>query len=204
MKNKMNSLQNSLVAFQQKTDSLSPVQRRSPLIAEMQKLEGEKIHCLNCAGTCCTFTSNSMLITPLETLDILFGIKAHEMLAAEITQLKKTLEKTVFQFRLNIETYTGKKNQTALRKTYTCPFFKNTEKGCSLSRSIKPYGCLGFNPRMPYNKLCNSNISLLATRENLFFKDEEKINTEIKTNFNITWDKKNIPQALLYFLDKML
>ena len=183
-------------------DSLS---RRQELVREMQYLEGKTIHCFTCPGTCCTQAANSMLITPIEALEILAALKTENFNNIELQSLKDHLSDTVKNYRLNVEIYTGKKNKSGLRKTYTCPFFNNGILGCSLSRSSKPYGCLGFNPKTSEDngKSCSSNILLLNNREDTFQLSEEAANNQIRLDLNLDWDKQNIPQALLDVLENI-
>jgi len=119
--------------------------RRSMLISAMAELEEKKFHCMNCVGTCCTFVANSMQITPLEALEIMEGLNLNRTQAEE---LKMRLQDTILHYRLDQELSIGKKAISQLRRTYTCPFFTPGPLGCSLSRSIKPYGCLAFNPKI--------------------------------------------------------
>ena len=46
-------------------------QRRTSLVKEMERLEINQLSCSACIGNCCTFTSNSMRVSPLEAIDIL-------------------------------------------------------------------------------------------------------------------------------------
>lgn len=180
-------------------------ERRQNLIREMQELEGKTIHCYTCPGTCCTQAANSMLITPIEALEILQGLKIESFTESEMAEFKSRLSKTIQDFRLNVEIYTGKKNSSEFRKTYTCPFFNNGSLGCGLSRGIKPYGCLGFNPKASDDngKSCSSNLTLLEEREAAFLETEDAANSIIRSDLNIYWIKKNIPDALLDMIEKL-
>lgn len=173
--------------------------RRFALIKEMELLEGKTIHCFTCPGTCCTSQANSMQITPIEALEILKGLHIDQLGLSEMSAFKERMNQTISSYRLNVEIYTGKKNSAALRKNYTCPFFNNASLGCGLSRSTKPYGCLGFNPRTEADngKNCSSNIEILEVREQSFLAKEDSVNTQIKKDLNLSWNKQNIPQALL-------
>lgn len=172
---------------------------------EMQELEGQTIHCFTCPGTCCTQVANSMLITPIEALEILAGLNIDNFTETELIDFKKRMNETITNFRLNVEIYTGKKNSSVFRKTYTCPFFNNGALGCSLSRSSKPYGCLGFNPKIEADngKSCTSNKNLLEDREKSFSTTEDLANHKIRQDLNLHWIKQNIPQALLDVVEKL-
>lgn len=174
-------------------------ERRKILIEKMHDLESSQIHCFNCPGTCCTSQANSMMTTPIEALEIIASLNLTSMDEASLSTLKNELTDTVRSYRLDVEVYTGKKMVTGLRKTYTCPFFKREAKGCALSRSAKPYGCLGFNPAKNNDngQTCNSDINLLTTREDSFSPSETTANEKIKHVLKLDWDKKNMPQALL-------
>jgi hypothetical protein len=178
---------------------LSSLERRSALIHEMELLEGKTIHCFTCPGTCCTSQANSMQVTPIEALEILQSLKVDEWTKEEFISFKERMNKNISQYRLNVEIYTGKKNSQALRKNYTCPFFNNGSLGCGLSRSSKPYGCLGFNPKTSEDngQSCSSNSDLLKERDDLFLSSEEAANSQIRKDLKLFWIKQTIPQALL-------
>lgn len=201
----MNTLKSYIEGVYSETGLPTSLPRRQELILEMQQLEGKTIHCFTCPGTCCTQAANSMLITPIEALEILTALDIEKFTERELIDFKKRMYDTVVNFRLNVEIYTGKKNVAEFRKTYTCPFFNNNAKGCSLSRGSKPYGCLGFNPKKSEDngKTCASNLNLLTEREEAFLKTEEVANNKIRKDFNIYWIKQNIPQALLDVLEKI-
>ena len=100
--------------------------------------------------------------------------------------------------RLNIELSDG--HGRRMRKTYSCPFYNKGDKGCSISRSMKPYGCLAFNPsREDANgeEGCFSMTSLLENREDIFSLKENKCNLFLKEKLGLWWDKIEIPTALL-------
>jgi hypothetical protein len=177
--------------------------RRSLLIKAMDDLESEEVHCQNCPGTCCTFFGNSMQMTLSETWDL------YDYLVDEgqwTQELKAKLEKCVSDFRLLNRPSTG--GGQLMRKTYTCPFFTETALGCPLPKTVKPYGCLGFNPKLKNEesgKSCGANQEILEQREESFnqFNQEEQLNLELKEILSIPWDKESIPVALLE-LDRRL
>ena len=179
-----------------------PVERRLLLISEMKGLKDKKIHCFNCPGTCCTFSANSMQITPLEAFEILISL---QLTSEAIPELKTKLLKNVQDYRLDHEIFLGKKNNSHLRKTYTCPFFAAGTLGCTIKKELKPYGCLGFNPRIEDDNgdQCHSNKDLLLERERKAQMSEEMANALLKEKLNLNWTKLEIPKAVLQLLDKL-
>ncbi len=154
--------------------------RRQILINEMERLKGQGINCQNCLGICCTSSSNSMLITPVEANDIKDFLKSKSRWNEE---LKKKLEDCVKKYRLDYEIPTTR--GLSFRRTYTCPFFEPGPKGCTIELENKPYGCLAFNPKIQKSSggTCSSNKEIL---EQLALEDETK---------------KSIPIALLDIWD---
>jgi hypothetical protein len=201
----MTLVKNYLQQIYEENNILSSHERRAELIKEMELLEGKTIHCFTCPGTCCTAQANSMQITPIEALEILQSLKADDWSDIDRQKFKSHMLATITQYRLDVEVYTGKKNSSALRKTYTCPFFNNGSLGCGLSRSAKPYGCLGFNPKNSDDngKSCASNTDLLNERDEAFLAIEENANIFIKDDLKISWKKLSIPEALLEILAKI-
>ena len=92
-----------------------------------------------------------------------------------------------------------------MRKTYTCPFFSKQELGCPLPREVKPYGCLAFNAHNNIKKAspesCYADASLQEKRASEYLCEDQK-NEELKTKFQILWDKSPLPTALLDIWDK--
>lgn len=179
-----------------------PRERRLSLIDEMQGLKDKKIHCFNCPGTCCTFSANSMQITPLEAFEILISL---ELTTEMIPELRSKLQKNILDYRLDHQIFLGKKNQPHLRKTYTCPFFAAGALGCTIKKELKPYGCLGFNPRVEDDNggQCLSNQELLLERERTTQSSEDKANAFLKEKLSLDWVKLEIPKAVLQVLDKL-
>lgn len=194
-----NEIQNSLY---QALNTNSPRARRSVLINEMAGLTNQKIHCFNCSGTCCTFSANSMKITPIEAFEILISL---EVTKDNLSEIKSNLQKNIQDYRLDHEISLGKKSNSILRKTYTCPFFVSGSKGCTIKKDLKPYGCLGFNPRIENDNgsQCLSNVELLEERENSELENERIANNFIKNELKLDWDKLEIPKAVLSLLIKL-
>lgn len=176
----------------------SSLERRKLLMSEMAKLEGKNIHCFNCTGACCTFSANSMQITPIEAFDIIFSL---ELDPDSLSKLKYKLLDTISHYRLNHDINAGKKSH--FRRTYTCPFFSPGPKGCTLGRAHKPYGCLGFNPKVidDNGSTCHSNIKVLEQRETENIALENQINLYLKELYSLNWNKLDLPRALLEILE---
>ncbi|RPJ69311.1 MAG: hypothetical protein EHM20_16540 [Alphaproteobacteria bacterium] len=194
-----NEIQNSLY---QTLNTNSPRVRRSVLINEMAGLTNQKIHCFNCSGTCCTFSANSMKITPIEAFEILISL---EVTKDNLSEIKTNLQKNIQDYRLDFEISLGRKNNSILRKTYTCPFFVAGSKGCTIKKDLKPYGCLGFNPRIENDNggQCLSNVDLLEERENAQLDNEQIANDFLKNELKLDWEKLEIPKAVLSLLIKL-
>lgn len=180
----------------------SPRERRQSLITEMAGLTDQKIHCFNCSGTCCTFSANSMQITPIEAFEIIISL---EIKNEDLSEIKAKLKKIILDYRLDHEIFLGKKKNSLLRKTYTCPFFVAGPKGCTIKKDLKPYGCLGFNPRIEDDNggQCLSNIELLENREETERDNEALANTFLKRELQLEWEKIEIPKAVLILLEKL-
>ena len=170
--------------------------RRHGLIHRMTSEEKSGVNCFSCSGVCCTFIANSMMTTPLETAEILCWLHEQGRLDDELIQ---QLENNVRRYRLD-QSPPGDGKRAFMRRTYTCPFFTPGPKGCGLSRSVKPYGCLGFNPNRPDQTEggdCASDQDLLAERERQFEADETKHNEQLRERFALDWQKLPMPFALL-------
>jgi hypothetical protein len=179
-----------------------PKVRRKMLCDEMDSLAEKKIHCFNCTGTCCTMSANSMQITPVEAFEIIVSL---DLTTQDAIDLKNKLNQNIKAYRLDHEIFLGKKARHFLRKTYTCPFFSPGPKGCTLKKEIKPYGCLGFNPRIESDNggQCQTDFNLLLKREEKESLDEIKANDYLKKEFKLTWDKYEIPKAIIALLDQL-
>jgi hypothetical protein len=177
-----------------------PRDRRALLIQEMQSLTENKIHCFNCTGTCCTMSANSMQVTPLEAFEMLLSL---ELTENNVEEIKNKLKENIVHYRLDHEVSLGKKAQSHLRKTYTCPFFVPGPKGCTIKKELKPYGCLGFNPRLENDNgsSCHSDQKILEQREDENNISETAANDYLKKTFKIYWTKMEIPKALLFLIE---
>lgn len=172
--------------------------RRQLILNEMQNLANNNIGCANCQGPCCTFEANSMQITVLEAIEIIQYLKENNRIDSKLIS---KLQKTIANYRLDSYQGTGK---TTIRKSYTCPFFNETTRKCTISRQSKPIGCLGFNPiesGITNGGTCKSNLELLKIRENDYLKLEKELNTHLKNELGIFWEKAPIPVAVLEVLN---
>lgn len=168
---------------------MSSYERRQTLIEKMNEAEASGISCHGCKGTCCTYEANSMMVTPLEALELMNHLVVSGM---KDDTLRAQIEESVRIYRLDHAPGNGKRSY--LRKTYTCPFFGFKELGCPLPREVKPYGCLAFNSHhkeLKAGEHCYSDKEIL---EKLQFDEK---NEELKKKFNIHWDKSPLPTALL-------
>lgn len=174
--------------------------RRKILIDRMEEISLKNLNCSNCAGTCCTYEANSMMVTPLEAFEIFEYLKSNNKLDEA---LREKLHKTIKDFRLDQSFGNGKRS--FIRRTYTCPFFHHQELGCALPMEIKPYGCLAFNAHhetIKASEYCFSEKDILEKRDQSFYEFEESENQKIKIKFNLNWDKLPLPLALLDFFDQ--
>lgn len=177
----------------------SPITRRHSILNVMGQLKSQDIHCSSCSGICCTSIANSMQVTPLETFEIFQYLQT--LSALQQDEFYRKCDETIKQYRLNVETYTGKKNSSALRRTYTCPFYQAGPTGCTLPKEFNPYGCLAFNPKKPHaiGEECSSLTELLTSREEIFAKEENEANFYLSEKLHLNWKKKDIPSALIEF-----
>ena len=171
----------------------SPNSRRSNLIVEMKDQISKGQNCYNCVGHCCTFVHNSMQVTPIEAVDAFLFLEQAGRIDKELIA---ELDSCIKHYRLdyNISLHSNK----VMRRYYTCPFYKPGEKGCTLSLSDKPYGCLAFNPlekNVSTEGKCASNIENLKNREKQSLNECE-LNKEIQNIFGLNWTKTSLPVAL--------
>ena len=175
---------------------MNPYERRRNIIERMDQLESSGKDCKGCAGTCCTYEANSMMVTPIEAVELAEYLKSSNLFDDE---LKLRLEESVVKYRLSHPIGNGRR--TFLRRTYTCPFFNHKELGCPLPREVKPYGCLAFNSHHEEEKAgehCYSEKAVLEKRESEN-QNEAELNEELKLKHSLYWDKTPLPLALLDF-----
>lgn len=180
----------------------SPLERRRLVIDEMTYLNQKEIHCFKCTGTCCTMSANSMQITPIEAFEIILSL---DISKENLIEFKNRLKENIQHYRLDHEIFLSKKAHSNLRKTYTCPFFVPGPKGCTIKKDLKPYGCLGFNPRIENDNgsQCHSDQSLLEKREQTYLLYEKIANDYLAKELGIDWIKSEIPKAVLFLIEKI-
>lgn len=175
---------------------MTPYERRQNIILRNEELEKSGMGCIGCAGTCCTYEANSMMVTPVEAFELYNYLKDSGQFNEE---LKTRLTDTVSKYRLDHGLGNGKRSY--LRRTYTCPFFNHKELGCPIPREVKPFGCIAFNSHDVEKKAgehCYSEKNILEDRE-LIDSEEHKLNEELKKKYSLYWDKVPMPVALLDF-----
>lgn len=178
---------------------MSPTLRRQLLNDRTKELESSGKSCMGCSGTCCTSEANSMMVTPVEAVELVDYLKNNNLFDDEF---KIRLKNTVSKYRLDQSLSNGKRS--FLRRTYTCPFFNHKELGCPLPREVKPFGCLAFNSHheeLKAGEHCYSEIEILEKRE-AAFTEEKQLNDELKNRYSLYWDKTSLPLALLEFFPK--
>jgi len=175
--------------------------RRAPLNSAMDELSSKSINCFSCTGKCCTFISNSMQTDPIQTLELYIYLHEKNMWSDELVlELKEVIRNN----RLDYEIQTGL--GSSFRRTYTCPFYSEGPKGCSIDPESKPFGCLAFNALSECavgGENCASDIPLLQTREDKFEALEAKSNKYLSDLFSFYWEKIPMPVALLEIHEKL-
>ena len=167
---------------------------RNKLVERMQELDGNQINCMHCSGVCCTKARNSMMVTPLEALDLYFYLEEN---IKDKTTLWKNIEQSITDYGLDREIYVKNK---LMRKNYTCPLFKLESFGCPVEPHLKPFGCLGYNalaPKVIEGENWASDTVLLEAVDLEIKAELENLNKAIKDLLAIDFDKTNIPMALL-------
>ena len=138
--------------------------RRRDLIDTMAEITQSGRNCFSCTGVCCTFVGNSMMVTPIEALE-LYYLLVKESRWNE--KLKEDLELTVAIYRLDRPVPSDGRRSFS-RRRYTCPFFVEGEKGgCTIRKRFKPYGCLGFNAigaNVKDGENCKSYVEVLGKK----------------------------------------
>lgn len=181
---------------------LNHSERREILISEMDALISGGKSCHSCSGMCCTYEFNSMKITPLEAVDIAYDLA--QKVQVSIEDVKKMLLDNISSFRLDKEFASlGGKN---FRRYYTCPFFKDQSLGCSISKELKPYGCIAFNPmhkNVNEPNKCISQVPVLEKRLKKYELEEREKNLKLKEKLKLHWETKPISVAVLEVLEKL-
>lgn len=165
---------------------------REELTKKMDDLKKVEAHCMGCISNCCTFEYNSMQVTINEAYDLYLYLKENNLIT---DNLVAKLNETIKRYRLDKEIPSnGKKSY--VRRTYTCPFF--LDPGCSIPNHAKPFGCLAYNPT-------KSDIKN-GVSEGYCFSEQKLLENEslyLDQLFNFDWEKKPIPNALLFFIENL-
>jgi Fe-S-cluster containining protein len=169
--------------------------RRKPLNESMKALNLEGKDCSKCSGLCCTSAHNSMLVTPLEALELYVYLERKNRIN---TELIDRLNQNIKEFRLDKELPVG--SGRVFRRNYTCPFYMHEGLGCSVSPKHKPYGCLSFNSTVQgvsTSGYCKVYGNVIERREASYIEKENTANKSIQSELGLYWDKKNISSALM-------
>ena len=176
--------------------STSAHDRRALVVDKMKSITDSGANCFSCTGVCCTFVGNSMMVTPIEALELVYFLNEE---GRWNESLLEQLELTIQIYRLD-RPVPGDGRRSFARRRYTCPFFSEGKKGgCSVRKRYKPYGCLGFNSissGVKDGENCKSYLDTLEERDEKNSSTEESLNEKIKRDLGLDWDKKNMPTAL--------
>ena len=178
---------------------MTPKQRREHLLNEMENLESQGMDCRGCKGTCCTYEANSMMVTPIEAVELMSYLRENNILNDD---LKSKITDSISKFRLDHPAGNGKRS--FIRRTYTCPFFNHGELGCPFPREVKPYGCLAFNSHHKESKAdanCFSDIMLLNKQDEAI--DDSLLNEELRKEHSLFWEKTPLPMAMMDLWNKI-
>tara|TARA_Y100000768_G_C23942395_1_gene665766 strand:- start:1123 stop:1560 length:438 start_codon:yes stop_codon:yes gene_type:complete len=143
-----------------------------------------------------------MQVDPVQALELLAWLESEGRLNDELIE---DLEEVILEYRLNKDFMIGRNRE--FRRKYTCPFFMKKSQGCSISRAVKPYGCLAFNPlekNVSTEGKCASNLDVLIERENKNLETEERANELISNELGLYWKKKSMPFALHEIIKALL
>ena len=181
--------------------TLSAADRRELLNKNMADKIKDGFDCFSCVGHCCTYEHNSMRVTPLEAKDIVDYLVLNNRINQDLID---DLKESIRSNRLDKEVLVGKNQE--LRRYYTCPFYKKDKLGCTIGKHHKPYGCLAFNPhekKVSVSGHCTSNVDVLEKNHHKFSTEEEIMNENLMKEWNIYWNKKDIPSAVLFLINKL-
>ncbi|MBT3983759.1 MAG: hypothetical protein HOE90_20560 [Bacteriovoracaceae bacterium] len=174
--------------------------RRLPLTQKMDRLGESNINCRDCPGECCTFTSNSMQVTPIEAIDMMIYLKKQSQYS---TSTFHSLENCIKKYRLDGPTLSNGK-KIFMRRTYTCPFFGGGELGCTIDPEYKPYGCLAFNPThisFKADSHCHSDKEQLLRTDEQNVQIHEQLSADLVSSLKLDWEKLPIPVAIVRLWD---
>lgn len=175
---------------------------RNMIIEQMSSINDSGIDCSICqTSECCTFVKNSMQITPLEAIELIFFLSSQDRLDQNLIA---SLYENIKNYRLDKQLPSDGRRLFS-RRSYTCPFLKEGSLACSISRFAKPYGCLAFNPNFKNSKdssTCSSDQKLLEAVAGKYQDNIKSMNNYIKKSLDIDFDKLAIPLALITILER--
>ena len=170
--------------------------RRSQVIEKMKEITSAGANCFSCSGVCCTFVGNSMMVTPIEAIELVHFLNEQGRWNNELLE---KLNETILIYRLDRPVPSDGRRSFS-RRRYTCPFFtEGKDGGCSIRKRYKPFGCLGFNAidsGVRDGENCKSYLSTLEDREREHGASEKQLNAQIRQELGLDWEKKNMPLAL--------
>lgn len=111
---------------------------RRALVAKMRRRQEAAFSCAGCDGRCCTSRYNRMRATPLEARHI---ARYLERIFAKDGSVQGRI---IARLRDAVSRFSLKRSEAP--QPYTCPFFEEKGHLCALPASVKPVGCLAFNP----------------------------------------------------------
>ncbi len=111
---------------------------RQALVAKMRRRQKATFSCAGCDGRCCTSRYNRMRVTPLEARHIA------RYLARIFGRDPAARDRVLARLAESVRRFSLKRSETP--QAYTCPFFESRGHLCTLPASVKPVGCLAFNP----------------------------------------------------------
>jgi hypothetical protein len=177
-------------------EETKPRARRQNLIDEMDRLIASDLTCVACSGLCCSFEANTMMVTPLEALELFYFLVSRKLWDSSLVNQITTC---ISRSRLD-QSPPGNGRRDFARRSYTCPFYLEKAQGCIISRGFKPYGCLAFNPHeagLTAGGGCHSNQQALVFREEANQRSEARWNDRIITQLDLSWKKETIPVAIM-------
>ncbi len=122
---------------------LAYLKARRALLAKMRRRQAAVFSCAGCDGRCCTARHNRMRVTPLEAVHIArYLTRIFRRTPAARAATEDRIQESIERFSLK---------KTEAPQAYTCPFFRAADHVCTLPATVKPIGCLAFNPNLEGN-----------------------------------------------------
>ena len=72
--------------------------RRSQVIEKMKEITSAGANCFSCSGVCCTFVGNSMMVTPIEAIELVHFLNEQGRWNNELLE---KLNETILIYRLD-------------------------------------------------------------------------------------------------------